>query len=294
MENVKTIKNLRPIVARARAAGKRVALVPTMGALHAGHLSLIDAARAAADKCSQGGLVVVSIFVNPTQFGPSEDLTSYPQSQEADSELCKAHGVDIIFAPSPEEMYSGKGGNDVTGGLTTVNVSKLTETLCALARPGHFAGVCTVIAKLFNIVQPAEAFFGAKDYQQASVIGQMVCDLNIPVEIHVCPIIRESDGLAMSSRNTNLSPAHRSQATALHGSLKMAEQMISERHPPAAEVIDAIKKYLTTHAPAGEIDYIQIVDPDTLADVQQTKKSVQILIAVKFAHVRLIDNIRAE
>lgn len=291
METVNKIKDLRSAVARARVAGKRISLVPTMGALHAGHLSLIDSARASADKCPEGGLVVVSIFVNPAQFGPGEDLASYPRTLQADSQLCETHGVDIIFAPSPKEMYAR---DESAGCLTTVNVAGLTETLCGRGRVGHFAGVCTVVTKLFNIVLPDEAFFGAKDYQQAAVIRRMVCDLNIPVDIRICPTVREADGLAMSSRNAQLSAEHRSQAPALHESLKMAERLIGQTHPPAAEIIDCITKNLATCAPAGEIEYIQIVDPDTLEDVQQSDQPVQILLAARFPGARLIDNMRVE
>ncbi len=296
MEIVNTINEVRQKVAQARSAGKRITFVPTMGALHAGHVSLIDEARASADKCVDGGFVVVSIFVNPTQFGPGEDLASYPRTLEADSKLCDEHRVDLIFAPSAEEMYSrklGPFGGDGSAGLTTVSVAKLTETLCGRTRPTHFAGVCTVVAKLFNIVLPNEAFFGAKDFQQATVIRRMAYDLNIPVDIRVCPIVRESDGLAMSSRNAYLSAEHRNQAVALHGALKMAAKLIDAGQPQATTVINEIKKYISENAPAGEIDYVQIVDPDTLEDVQTTDKPVQILVAVKFAGARLIDNMRA-
>ncbi|HAU39127.1 MAG TPA: pantoate--beta-alanine ligase [Phycisphaerales bacterium] len=277
MNLARTIEEVRQEVREARQAGKCVALVPTMGALHAGHMSLIDTAKGACD------FVAVSIFVNPTQFGPGEDLDAYPRTPEEDFAACEERGVDLVFLPDVKTMYGG-------GGLTTVSVARLGETLCGRARPGHFAGVCTVVAKLFHIVQPDRAFFGAKDYQQAAIIRRMTADLNFPIEIVVCPTVRESDGLAMSSRNRNLSPEERRQAVALSQSLQLARQLIEESRPPAAEIIQAMKEYLAETAPDGEVDYLQIVDPRDLSDVAATDKPVLVALAVKFSRARLIDN----
>jgi len=277
MKIIKDIEQMRVFVNDAKAAGKSVGLVPTLGGLHEGHFSLINRARGECD------VVVVSIFLNPTQFGPGEDLASYPHSPEADHAGCESRGVDAVFAPGAEAMYA-------TGGLTEINVSHLTQTLCGRSRPTHFAGVCTVVAKLFNIIPADRAYFGAKDYQQAVVIKQMVADLNFPIEIVVCPTFREPDGLAMSSRNANLSAAEREQAPALHAALELAADMIGKTRPPADEVIAAITAHLSAHAPNGQIDYVQIVDPATLADVEPTGRPVLVALAVKFAKARLIDN----
>jgi len=278
MKIARTIEEVRKAVAQARQAGRTVGLVPTMGALHAGHLSLIDAAREGT------GFVVVSIFANPTQFGPQEDLAAYPATPEQDIAACRRRGVDLVFMPSVEEMYGG-------GGLTEVRVSQLTETLCGASRPGHFAGVCTVCAKLFNIVQPDSAYFGAKDYQQVKVIERMVADLDFPLEIIVCPTVREPDGLAKSSRNAYLDAGQRRQAAALYGALKLAEGMILKSRPPADEVIEAMRKHIAAGAPAGETDYVRIVDPETLRDVETTDRSVLVALAVKIGPARLIDNL---
>ncbi|MCK5113237.1 MAG: pantoate--beta-alanine ligase [Phycisphaerae bacterium] len=286
MNVVHTINEVRSHVRAAHKSGKRVGLVPTMGALHPGHMSLVTAARKSADDNPHGGFVAVSIFINPTQFAPGEDLDTYPKTLDDDLKLCEAAGVDLVFAPGVEKMYPREIAAD-----TTVTVSNLPDTLCGKSRPGHFAGVCTVVAKLFNIVQPDEAFFGAKDFQQAAIIRQMVADLNLPVDIIICPIIREADGLAMSSRNVRLTAEDRKQAPAMHAGLALGAAIINDSHTPAAEVIDAIEKHLRENAPAGKIDYIQIVDPKSLQDVAATDKSVLIAMAVKFGDVRLIDNI---
>lgn len=279
---VNTIVETRKVLAEARRAGKTIGLVPTMGALHAGHASLIDAAAKDCD------VVVVSIFVNPTQFGPNEDYEKYPRAPKADAAMCKQHGAAMIFAPSPREMY----GPEIRAGLTTVSVARLSETLCGRSRPGHFTGVCTVVAKLFNITQPDRAYFGAKDYQQVTILRRMTDDLNLPVEIVTCPIVREADGLAMSSRNVYLSAAERKQATALHAALQIARELVQKRHPPAKDVIQTIREKIIADAPLGEIDYVQLVDPDTLEDVTTTDRPVQAVLAVKFGGARLIDNMR--
>ena len=275
------IEEVRRCVGRARARGQSIGFVPTLGALHEAHFSLIRAARQAC------GFVVVSIFLNPTQFGPEEDLASYPQPMEQDLAACRRLGVELVFAPSVETMY----GRNC---LTQVTVSRLSEGLCGRSRPGHFAGVCTVVAKLFNIVMPDKAFFGAKDFQQARIIRKMVEDLNFPIEIVVCPTVREPDGLAMSSRNAYLTPQQRRQAAELYKALKLAGQMIEDSHPPAEKVIKAIRDHLAESAPDGKIDYVEIVDPESLQDVTETRGAVLVAAAVKFGKARLIDNLLVE
>jgi pantoate--beta-alanine ligase len=255
-----------------------VGFVPTMGGLHEGHLSLIDAAKAACD------FVVVSIFVNPTQFAPGEDLDTYPRTPEADTDACKQRGVDLVFMPTVETMYPG-------GAVATVSVGKLGEGLCGRTRPAHFAGVCTVVANLFNIVQPDKAFFGAKDFQQAVIVRRMASELNIPVEIVRCPIVREADGLAMSTRNAYLSADQREQAVALHGSLQLAQKLIRQSGPPAPDVAAEVREYLRQNAPDGEIDYVEIVEPQELTSVEIAAAPVLVAVAVKFGGTRLIDNV---
>jgi pantoate--beta-alanine ligase len=277
MKTAQSIAEVRQIVSEARAAGQTVGFVPTMGGLHEGHLSLIDAAGAECD------FVVVSIFLNPTQFAPSEDLSTYPRSIEADLAACQGRGAELVFMPDVETMYPG-------GAATTVTVSGLTDTLCGQSRPTHFAGVCTIVAKLFNIVAPDKAFFGQKDYQQLAIISQMVRDLDMPVQIASCPIVREPDGLAMSTRNQRLSPEARSQAVSLHEALEIAVDQIRRSRAAAAEVIASAGAYIAANAPAGELDYLQIVDPATLQDVETTDADVLIAVAVKFPGARLIDN----
>ena len=277
MKTAQTIAEVRRIVAEARAGGATVGFAPTMGGLHAGHLSLIDAARGACD------FVAVSIFVNPTQFAPGEDLETYPRGLEADLAACDARGADLVFVPTVETMYP-------EGASTGITVTGLSETLCGRSRPAHFAGVCTVVAKLLNIVLPDKAFFGQKDFQQLVIVTRMVEDLDIPVEIVPCPIVREADGLAMSTRNRRLSTAHRRQAVALHGALELAADLIRESHPSAAEVIAAAREHISTNAPDGKIDYIQIINPQTLCDVEATDHVSLVALAVKFPGARLIDN----
>ena len=276
-----TIADLRLRVAHARRGGLSVGLVPTMGALHAGHESLIRAARGACD------FVVVSIFVNPTQFGPTEDFARYPRTPQADLELCARAGAALVFMPTPEEMYG-------RGSLTVVAVPSLSATLCGASRPGHFDGVCTVVAKLFNIVQPDKAFFGAKDYQQATILRRMAGDLDFPLEVAVCPTVREEDGLAMSSRNRYLSPAQRAQAVALHESLCLAARLAGQGERSAGRILAAMREHLARRAPDAQIDYIQVVDPDSLQDVEIVDRPVQVLLAVRLGRARLIDNMRVD
>ncbi|MCE5324811.1 MAG: pantoate--beta-alanine ligase [Planctomycetaceae bacterium] len=278
MNTVKSIQEVRSAVAAARGQGMRIGFVPTMGALHEGHRSLV---RAAGKEC---GFVVVSIFVNPTQFGPKEDLSRYPRTPETDLAACREEGAALVFMPEVETMYP-------PGAATTISVSGLTRSLCGASRPTHFAGVCTIVAKLFNIVEPDCAYFGNKDFQQACVIERMVADLDMPVRVVRCPIVREADGLAMSSRNANLSSEHRRQAAGLHEALTLAAATIRDSAPPAAEVIELMRRRLDESAPAGRVDYIQIVDPQTLAGVEETDGPVLVALAVKFGPTRLIDNV---
>lgn len=260
----------------AHAEGKIIGLVPTMGFLHEGHLSLMRRARAEND------LLVISIFVNPTQFGPSEDYEAYPRDMERDSKLAEEVGVDVIFSPTPKDMYPH-------GYATFVNVERLTEKMCGLSRPGHFRGVTTVVAKLFNIIQPDKAYFGQKDAQQSAVIKRMVDDLNFDLEIVVMPTIREADGLAMSSRNKYLNPQEHTAALVLVNSLRMAENLIKSGLRDSAEVSRKMRKMIEAE-PLAKIDYIAIVDAETLDDLDKIKRKVLIALAVFIGKTRLIDN----
>lgn len=277
MKKMATIHELRDELAIARQSGKRIGFVPTMGYLHQGHLSLVEQAKAKSD------LVVMSIFVNPTQFGPNEDYAKYPRDLDRDEKLAREAGVDLLFVPDVSEMYPDQR-------LTTVSVAGITSALCGLSRPGHFDGVATVVAKLFNIVQPDFAFFGLKDAQQVAVIKQMVHDLNIPVTIVSCPIVRENDGLAMSSRNVYLSSEERKQAVVLFESLHKAQRWIQEGVYDAAElkkkIVENIEKM-----PLAKIDYVEVLAYPTLQPVNDLRgESIIIALAVFFGQTRLIDN----
>lgn len=267
---------LRQELKKARAQGCTVGLVPTMGYLHAGHLSLMGAAK------RENDLVVASIFVNPTQFGPNEDFASYPRDLERDAQLAQSVGVDLIFAPEVEEMY-------LPHAQTYVNVTNLSKNLCGAKRPDHFRGVCTVVTKLFNIVQPDRAYFGQKDAQQAIIIKKMIEDLNQPIEIRVMPIIREADGLAMSSRNKYLSPAEREAALILHRSLNHGATLLQagERQ---AEILKAEMIQMIEKEPLARIDYVSIVSGSTLEEVDVISGSTLVAIAVWIGKTRLIDN----
>jgi pantoate--beta-alanine ligase len=281
LQIAKTIVEARQAVSAARAGGLAVGLVPTMGNLHEGHLRLIDAAKR---ECQ---FVAVSVFVNPTQFGPSEDFANYPRTLEADLAACRARGADLAFCPDASRMYP-------PGARTEVRVRGLDEALCGASRPGHFTGVATVVAKLLNIFQPAAAFFGAKDFQQTVVIRRLAADLDMPVKIVVCPTVREADGLAMSSRNAYLSAEERRQAPALHEALQLARRLVEGRRPKAGEVAAAVREALAARAPSGQVDYVSVVDPDSLADVVIASPPVVVALAVKFGGARLIDNILIE
>lgn len=271
-----TIKDVRERVNAWNREGLTVGFVPTMGYLHEGHKSLMEAARANNDK------VVVSVFVNPMQFGPNEDLESYPRDFEKDSALCESVGVDLIFRPEPEEMYAD-------GFCSYVDMNGLTTELCGKSRPIHFRGVQTVVLKLFNIVKPDRAYFGQKDAQQLAVIKRMVKDLNVDTEIVGCPIVREADGLAKSSRNTYLNPDERKAALILSRSLKLGRELIENGETDSKAVIKAITDSINTE-PLAKIDYVDVVDFDTITPVDKIGKSVLVAIAVYIGKTRLIDN----
>lgn len=277
---VKEIKELRNLIKACKRDGLSVGYVPTMGALHEGHESLIKRAVEENDK------VVVSVFVNPTQFGPNEDFDSYPRNINKDLELCINAGASIVFNPEPSEMYYGDKS-------TSVSVSSLTSVLCGAKRPGHFDGVCLVVSKFLNIVTPDKAYFGEKDAQQVAVIKRMVRDLNIDVEIVACPIIREEDGLAKSSRNTYLSKDERKAALVLSRSLEIAKDALRKGERNANNIKNSIKEVLNSE-PLAKIDYVEIVDSDSLKSVEIIERNVLIPIAVYIGKTRLIDNFTFE
>jgi pantoate--beta-alanine ligase len=272
-----SIEETRAAIAFARAAGKSIGLVPTMGALHAGHVSLIRAARA------EAGFVAVSIFVNPTQFGPNEDLSRYPRPFERDVEICRTENVDLIFHPTPEVMYS-------SGFHTFVEIPEMQDVLCGASRPGHFRGVATVVLKLFNIVQPDVAYFGQKDAQQARILMQMVRDLDVPVTLKMCPIVREADGLALSSRNVYLTPEERRRATVLHEALDAMRRRIDAGERNVGTLLE-LSRGMIVATPGAVLDYATIVDFDTLRPLDRLRGKVLIALAVYFGTTRLIDNV---
>ena len=273
MKIVRRIQEMRKLSLEWRQQGKSAGFVPTMGALHDGHLSLIRRAR------SENNRVVVSIFVNPIQFGPKEDFKRYPRPWAKDVKLCREAGVDAVFVPSGPEMYP-------EGFQTKISVSALSQWLCGPFRPGHFDGVATVVAKLFNAVGPHKAYFGQKDYQQLQVVRAMVRDLNLPVEIVGCPTVRERDGLAMSSRNAYLSAPERRQASHLHGILRLAAKMIEDGEKSAFVLKKTMSKQLS------RIDYVEVCDPETLAPLRRIgRRPVLLALAVRIGKTRLIDNL---
>lgn len=271
-----SISEVRQTVKSWREQGLTVGLVPTMGYLHEGHKSLIDKAVKENDR------VVVSVFVNPIQFGPTEDLASYPRDLERDAKLCEEAGANLIFHPEKEEMYF----DDFS---SFVEVQGVSKGLCGKSRPIHFRGVCTVVSKLFNIVKPDRAYFGQKDAQQLAVIKRMVRDLNIDIEIVGCPIIREEDGLAKSSRNTYLSPEERKAAVILSKSLKLGKEAIEAGERDANKIIDIITNNINTEKLA-KIDYVEIVDPLSIENIDKIDKSALVAMAVYIGKTRLIDN----
>lgn len=274
---VSTVDAVRRAVANARGRGLTVGLVPTMGALHEGHASLLRAARA------EMGFVVVSVFVNPTQFGPSEDFGRYPRPFEQDLELCGREGVDCVFHPDPAIVYP-------PGFCTYVEIQGLQDVLCGASRPGHFRGVATVVLKLFNMVRPDAAYFGQKDAQQVRIIQQMVRDLDVSVTVRVCPTVREADGLARSSRNQYLDPEQRRRAIVLYKALYEAESRIAAGERDADAIRWGLVKRVE-NTPGAVLDYAAVVDANTLQPVGVLAGNVLIALAVKFGATRLIDNV---
>ena len=278
MKTVTGIPGMKALTAEWRAAGKTIGFVPTMGYLHEGHLSLVRESRR---RC---GATVVSIFVNPAQFGPSEDLQRYPRDLAKDSAMLEREGVDVLFVPAAEAVYP-------PGYKTYVEVRDLQDRLCGRTRPGHFRGVATVVLKLFNIVRPHVAFFGAKDAQQTVIIEKMARDLDLDVEIAVCPIVREPDGLAMSSRNVYLSPDERAAARVLSKSLTEAERLIREGERDASRIVGRMKDTIAGE-PLARLDYAEIVEAESLEPVVEVRGGTLILLAVYIGRTRLIDNLR--
>ena len=274
MEILTTIEAVRNTINTWKKQGYSIGFVPTMGYLHDGHAALIDEERKNNDK------VVVSIFVNPIQFGANEDLSSYPRDLNRDKTLCESHGVNLIFTPSSNEMYHDK--------KAFVNIIELSDTLCGVRRPIHFQGVCTVVAKFFNIIQPTNAYFGEKDAQQLAIIRKMVFDLNFPVNIIGVPIIRESNGLAKSSRNTYLSSEERKAATILYKAIQEGKQYIN-RGASADSIINVMTNIVITE-PLAKIDYISVVDAITMQPVQEITAPVLVAMAIYIGSTRLIDN----
>jgi pantoate--beta-alanine ligase len=283
MQIVKSIAAMQKLALRWKNSGKRIGFVPTMGYLHAGHLSLVKRARQAVGK---KGKVIVSIYVNPTQFAPTEDLSKYPRDLKRDLKLLRELKVDLVFTPSDAEMYPGKSENKFS---TYVVEEKLSRTMEGASRPTHFRGVTTIVAKLFNIVLPDVAIFGQKDFQQAAIIKRMVSDLNFPVKIIVAPTLREHDGLAMSSRNKFLDAEHRAQAVILFHALQAAKLAVKKKSISATRLKTDLQEFITA-APLAKLDYVEFLDPETLEPVAQLKRGMQMALAVFFGKTRLIDN----
>jgi pantoate--beta-alanine ligase len=280
LQVVTTVRQLRETLAPARQSGKRIGVVPTMGALHEGHLSLVRASQA---ECH---MTVVTIFVNPTQFGPKEDFSKYPRTLDKDLAALATCGPALVFAPTVEEMYPA-------GFSSWVEVGAVSEPLEGACRPGHFRGVATVVMKLFQMVGADVAYFGQKDYQQTLVIRRMVRDLNVPIEIKVCPTVREADGLAMSSRNAYLDPQARRRALVLWKSLDLAQTLVNQGQRDAGAIRAAMEKQILT-AEDAQIEYIALADPETLAPVDEIRQRAVALLAVRIGGTRLIDNLILE
>lgn len=274
---VKKINEMQFITDKLRTEGRSIGFVPTMGYLHEGHISLVEALKSHCD------FIVISIFVNPTQFGPNEDFMEYPRDFENDKKRAAENGVDVIFYPSAKDMYK----EDF---LTSVRIKQITETMCGISRPTHFEGVATVVLKLFNIVKPHTAVFGQKDYQQSVVIRKMVEDLNVDVKIIVAPIIREDDGLAMSSRNKYLTPEERKEALVLYKSLILAKKEIERGETNSRAIIKKMEEIINEKK-LVKIDYIKIADPDTLQDLETVEQRAVIAVAAFVGSTRLIDNV---
>jgi len=283
MRIVSSITAMQRIAKQWQRGALRVGFVPTMGYLHEGHLSLVRVARR---RVGAAGKVVVSIYVNPMQFGPKEDLSRYPRDLKRDLKLCRADGVDLVFVPSDAEMYPSWNAGHYP---TYVVAEQLSQSMEGRSRPTHFRGVTTVVAKLFNIVQPDVAVFGAKDWQQAAVIRRMVADLYFPLKIVVAPTLREPDGLAMSSRNQYLDPVQRAQASILHRALQRARAAVSRRPQLAVKLKTDLIEFVAT-ASQARIDYVEVFDPETLAPVTEASRGTRLALAVCFGKTRLIDN----
>lgn len=275
-----SVQEVRELIGNWKKRGFSVGLVPTMGYLHPGHMSLIERAR------KENDMVVVSIFVNPIQFGPNEDLDKYPRDMAHDREVCEKAGAELIFAPQPSEMYP-------SDNFAFVDIKELGDGLCGAKRPGHFRGVCTVVSKLFNIVLPDRAYFGRKDAQQLAIIRKMVKDLNFGTEIVPCPIVREPDGLAMSSRNIYLSPEERKAALSLSRSLNEAKRLMTNGERDAAKIRETIVAGISAE-PLARIDYAEIVDAEDLKAVERADRPVLAAVAVYIGRTRLIDNFTFE
>jgi len=291
MRIISTVAAMQAQARRWQRAGVKIGFVPTMGYLHAGHLSLVRAAR---QRVGKTGVVVVSIYVNPTQFAPTEDLAKYPRDLKRDLKMCRAEGVDVVFTPSDGEMYPGRQNRQPATGnrqsfSTYVVEENLGRVMEGAARPTHFRGVTTVVAKLFNIVLPDVSVFGQKDFQQAAIIRRMAVDLNFPVEIIVAPTHREPDGLAMSSRNKYLDAEQRAQAVILFHALQAAKQAVTKKSVAAARLKKDLQTFITA-APVARLDYVEFFDPETLLPVAQVKRGTQMALAVYFGKTRLIDN----
>lgn len=274
---IKDVIEMQRTIEHLRTQGKRIGVVPTMGFLHQGHLKLIELAKQHAE------VVVTTIFVNPTQFGPTEDFSRYPRDLERDTQLASNTGTDYIFAPATQAMYP-------SDYHSFIEIEQITRVLEGKSRPGHFRGVATIVAKLFNITKPHVAVFGQKDAQQVVVVRQMVRDLNFDIELVVCPIVRESDGLAMSSRNTYLTQEQRSQAPILYASVKLAEKLIHGGERSAAAVIRRMSDLISKNT-TGVVDYISIANATTLEELLECKGALLVSLAVRFGNTRLIDNI---
>ncbi|WP_353120409.1 pantoate--beta-alanine ligase [Nitratidesulfovibrio sp.] len=270
-------RTLQQTCLRWRADGKHTVLVPTMGYYHAGHESLMSYARSLGDK------VVVSLFVNPTQFGPGEDLAAYPRDLERDAALAEANGADILFTPQPADMFPA-------GHATWIEVPSLAGTLCGITRPTHFRGVCTVVMKLFQLAMPRTAVFGQKDWQQLAIIRRMARDLNVPVDVVGRPIVREADGLAMSSRNIYLSTEERAQAPNIHHGLALGRALVQGGERDAAAVAEAMRRYWRENLPLAQEDYISIVHPETLEPLARITDAALCAVAFRLGKARLIDN----
>lgn len=277
MEIISTAKEMQQRSDQFRQQGKTIAFVPTMGYLHEGHLALMREGK------EQGDKLIISIFVNPTQFGPAEDYEQYPRDMQRDLKLAQKVGVDCVFTPSAQELYPD-------GFQTAVEVEGVTQNLCGISRPGHFRGVTTIVAKLFNIVKPHIALFGQKDYQQLVAIKRMVDDLNIDTEIIGIPTVRERDGLAMSSRNAYLSPKKRKEAAKLYRSLRKGEELFRQGEKNTTTILNTVRGGIEETKPE-KIDYIKICDAHTLEDIEEIKDDAIIAIAVQIGKTRLIDNI---